>query len=51
MEKLKPKLEAELPAGALVLPNTFAVRGWDPIEVRTAPDVHASQVFLYRVGD
>ena len=51
MEKLKPKLEAELPAGALVLSNTFAVRGWDPIEVRTAPDVHASQVYLYRVGD
>lgn len=50
MEKLKPKLEAELPAGALVLSNTFALRGWQPIEVRTAPDVHASQVYLYRVS-
>ncbi len=51
MEKLKPKLMAELPAGALVLSNTFALRGWDAIDVRTAPDAHASQVYLYRVGD
>lgn len=50
MEKLKPKLKAELPPGALVLSNTFALRGWDPIDVRTAPDAHASQVYLYRVG-
>ncbi|HJO74956.1 MAG TPA: class I SAM-dependent methyltransferase [Rhodospirillales bacterium] len=50
MQKLKPKLEAELPSGALVLSNTFAIRGWEPIEVQTAPDVHASQVYLYRVN-
>ena len=51
MEKLKPKLEAELKPGAMVASNTFAPRGWDPAEVRTAPDAHASQVYLYRVGD
>ena len=51
MEKLKPKLEAELKPGAMVASNTFALRGWDPVEVRTAPDAHASQVYLYRVGD
>ena len=49
MEKLKPKLEAELPEGALVISNTFAVRGWQPAEERTAPDIHASRVYLYRV--
>ncbi len=51
MEKLRPKLEAELKPGALVASNTFQLRGWDPVEVRTAPDAHASQVYLYRVGD
>ena len=51
MEKLKPKLEADLPAGALVLPNTFAVPGRDPKVAGTAPDVHASQGDLYRVGN
>jgi hypothetical protein len=51
MEKLKPKLEAELKPGAMVASNTFALRGWDPAEVRTAPDAHASQVYLHRVGD
>ncbi|NQV82200.1 MAG: SAM-dependent methyltransferase [Rhodospirillales bacterium] len=51
MEKLRPKLEAELPPGALVLSNTFALRGWQAIETRTAPDMYRSQVYLYRVGN
>ncbi len=50
MEKLKPKLEAELRPGALVVSNTFALRGWQPIDTRTVPDVHATNVYLYRVG-
>ena len=49
MEKLKPKLEAELRAGPLVVSNTFALRGWQPIEKKTVPDVPASKVYLYRV--
>lgn len=48
MATLKPKLEAELPEGTLVLSNTFAFRDWQPIDVRTAPDAHRSQVYLYR---
>lgn len=51
MEKLKPKLEAELPPGALVASNTFALRNWEPIAVQTAPDIHSSPVYLYRVGE
>ncbi len=50
MEKLKPKLEAELRPGALVVSNTFALRGWQPIDTMTVPDVHATNVHLYRVG-
>ncbi len=49
MEKLKPKLEAELRPGALVVSNTFAFRGWRPIHTKTVPDVHATNVYLYRV--
>ncbi|MBT3306990.1 MAG: class I SAM-dependent methyltransferase [Alphaproteobacteria bacterium] len=49
MEKLRPKLEAELPPGALILSNTFALRGWQAIDTRTAPDMYRSQVYLYRV--
>lgn len=51
IEKLRPKLEAELKPGALVASNTFHLQGWTPVEVRTAPDAHASQVYLYRVGE
>ncbi len=50
MEKLKPKLEAQLRPGALVLSNTFALRGWQSVEEKTAPDIHASTVYLYRVS-
>ena len=49
MEKLKPKLEAELRAGPLVVSNTFALRGWQPIDTKTVPNVHASKVYLYPV--
>lgn len=50
MEKLRPKLEAELPPGALVASNTFAFRGWRAIDTRTAPDMYRTQVYLYRMG-
>lgn len=49
MARLKPKLEAELPPGALVVTNTFAVPGWVPRDVRTADDQYASQVYLYEM--
>ncbi len=50
MAKLKPKLEAELKPGALVLCNTFAVRGWEPTATSMARDRHRSEVFLYEIG-
>jgi len=50
MEKLKPKLEAELKPDALVLSNTFALAGWQVVEERTAPDIHASKVYLYEIN-
>lgn len=51
MEKLRPKLEAELPNGVLVLSNTFALTGWRAVEEKTVPDIHRSRVYLYRKGE
>lgn len=51
MEKLRPKLEAELPNGVLVLSNTFALLGWRAVEEKTVPDIHRSRVYLYRKGE
>jgi len=51
MAKLKPKLEAELKPGALVLCNTFAVRGWRPTATAMARDRHRSEIFLYKISD
>ncbi|MCH7937100.1 MAG: SAM-dependent methyltransferase [Proteobacteria bacterium] len=51
MEKLRPKLEAELPDGALVLSNAFALTGWRAAREKTVPDIHRSRVYLYRKGE
>ena len=47
MAKLQPKLEAELPAGALVISNTFALPDWQPADMARAGDLYNSPVFLY----
>ncbi len=44
---LKPKLEREMPAGALVLSSTFAVPGWRPVDTVTADDLYRSPIYLY----
>ena len=51
MEKLKPKLEAELAPGTLILSNFFRVPGWRPAKEATVADMHASTIYLYRVED
>ena len=49
MDRLKPKMEAELMPGTYVLSNTFAVSGWQPEAVRRADDLYATTVYLYRM--
>ena len=51
MDQLRIKLEEELALGALVVSNTFAFRGWRPVDEKTADDMYASHVFLYEVGN
>ena len=48
MAKLKPKFEAELKPGTLVLSNFFHVRGWTPIQETTVNDLHRTKVYLYQ---
>ncbi len=50
MESLRPKFEAELPAGAVVASNFFPVPGWRPTRTVQADDLDRSRVYLYRVG-
>jgi hypothetical protein len=49
MEKLRPKLEAELKPGAWVLSNTFALRGWRAHREEAVGDLFRTTVYLYRV--
>lgn len=50
MQRLKEKLEKELINGALVISNTFAIPGWEPIESITANDFFRSKIYVYRKG-
>jgi len=49
LEKLKPKLERELPVGALVISSTFAVPGWAALDTVIAKDIYRSPVYLYEM--
>lgn len=51
MSRLKVKLEQELAPGALVLSNTFAIRGWHPLDDKMADDFYNSHVYLYEIGN
>ncbi len=50
MKDLKVKFERELKEGSLVISNTFAVPGWEPIQIRNVPDLYHSRIYVYRVG-
>lgn len=49
MDRLRPQLEAELPDGALVVSNFFAVPGWKPLRVHRADDLESNPVYVYRM--
>ena len=51
MEKLRPKLESELMAGALVVSNSFAFRGWSALDDKMSNDMYNSHVYLYEAGN
>jgi hypothetical protein len=49
MEKLKHKFETELPSGAYVISNTFAVPGWIPERKVDIGDLYHNKIYLYYV--
>ena len=49
MLKLGPKLQRELPRGAVVLSQTFALRGWTADETRVVNDLYRTPVYRYVV--
>lgn len=51
LEELRPKMEAELKPGSLVISNSFKIKGWEPVavtEVMRKP--LPLNVYVYRVG-
>jgi hypothetical protein len=47
MARLAPKFEAELRDGAVVLSQTFALRGWTAETTRVVDDVYRTPVYRY----
>jgi len=50
MDGLDRKLRRELPAGALILSNTFALHQWQPLDMVEARDRFHSPVYLYEAA-
>lgn len=48
MQQLKDKFNEELPSGCLVISNTFAINGWDPLEIFSVNDLYKTKIYLYR---
>lgn len=48
MERLRAKFERELPPGALVISNTFAVPGWAPERTQHVGGLCPGPVYVYR---
>jgi SAM-dependent methyltransferase len=50
MPALYRKAKAEMKPGSLLVSNSFAVEGIEPLEVWELPDRRRTQLFLYRMG-
>jgi len=48
MQKLSEKLQLELRPSSLIVSSTFALPGWQPVEVRTTADTFRSKVYVYK---
>jgi 16S rRNA A1518/A1519 N6-dimethyltransferase RsmA/KsgA/DIM1 with predicted DNA glycosylase/AP lyase activity len=51
MSGLGTRLEEQMSNEALVLSNTFAIRGWRELEHTIALDMYKSPVYLYEIGN
>jgi len=52
LEKLSPKMIKELPKGAMIVSNTFQIKGWTPIEVHEVMRKPLPlSIYAYRVPD
>ncbi len=48
MERLKQKFEKELSPGTLIISNTFAIPGWEPVDVIKVNDLYRTKIYVYR---
>ncbi len=48
MEKLEPKLAAELTKGAVIISSTFQMKGWQPIKVIDTQGWWSTNIYIYR---
>lgn len=49
MRRLAARLRDELPPGARIVSNTFALRGWTPSRTLVTRDLYRTRVYLYEV--
>jgi len=47
MKSLREKFDRELTPGTIVVSNTFAVPGWDPIQVLEVKDIYNTRIYMY----
>lgn len=51
MRRLKIKFEVELKAGTWVISNTFAIPGWEPLQVVSVDDLYRNKIYIYKINN
>lgn len=47
MERLKGKFEEELKPGTVIITNTFAIPGWEPVQIWQLTDMYHTRIYVY----
>lgn len=47
MKRLTKKFNDELSLGSIVISNTFALPGWDPVQVLEVKDMYNTRIYMY----
>lgn len=49
MRRLKTKFNQELNPNTFIISNTFAIPGWQPIQIVEVKDIYSTRIYIYKV--
>lgn len=47
MKELKKKFDSELSPGTIIISNTFAIPGWEAVQILEEKDIYKTRIYMY----